>query len=136
MKKTRRGKIDISELNVPPEKHEYETAKYFANRGLDVVFIGPRYIKGMNNPDFKLAGKIWETKCPMGRSKRTFEDNLRKAAKQSRHVIIDLRRIDSALEKWCISKMKEQGDTLRIKTLLSITRDGRLLTIKGKFDSI
>jgi len=33
MKNIKKGKIDISELNVPPEKHEYETAKYFADRG-------------------------------------------------------------------------------------------------------
>lgn len=28
--KIKRGKIDISELNTPPEKHEYETAKYLS----------------------------------------------------------------------------------------------------------
>ena len=39
MKNDKIGKIDISELNVPPEKHEYETAKYFAKRGYDVEFI-------------------------------------------------------------------------------------------------
>ena len=72
MKKVRRGKIDISKLNVPPEKHEYETARYFADRGFDVIFIRSSNIKGMNSP----------------------------------------------------------------KTLLVITRDGRLLTIKGSFDII
>ena len=38
MKNIKKGKIDISALNVPPEKHEYGTAKYFADRGFDVVF--------------------------------------------------------------------------------------------------
>ena len=42
MKNNKIGKIDIAELNVPPEKHEYETAKYFAG-----VF---RTVKG---------GEIW-----------------------------------------------------------------------------
>ena len=25
------GKIDISQLNTPPEKHEFDTAKFFAD---------------------------------------------------------------------------------------------------------
>ena len=58
MKNGKKGRIDISALNVPPEKHEFETAKYFADRGFDVVFIGPHYIIGAKNPDFEIAGKI------------------------------------------------------------------------------
>lgn len=60
-KKMRRSKIDITELNVPSEKHEYETAKYFADRGLDVIFIKPGNIKGQNSPDFEMGGRRWET---------------------------------------------------------------------------
>ena len=33
------GTIDISQLNSPPEKAEFETAKYFANLGKNIVFI-------------------------------------------------------------------------------------------------
>ena len=40
------GKIDISVLNVPPEKHEFDTAKFFAKMGYDVEFIKPRHIRG------------------------------------------------------------------------------------------
>lgn len=40
-----KGKIDISNLDYPPEKHEFETAKYFANMGKDIVFLKPRKIK-------------------------------------------------------------------------------------------
>ena len=32
MKNNKVGRIDISELNTPPEKHEYETAKYLTMR--------------------------------------------------------------------------------------------------------
>ena len=38
------GKIDISALYYPPEKHEYETARYFAKLGFDIIFIKPRNI--------------------------------------------------------------------------------------------
>ena len=128
------GKVDISALNVPPEKHEYETAKYFANRGFDVTFIKPHYINGYHNPDFAMAGKIWETKSPQNGKERTFESSLRKAIKQSEHIIIDFRRSKPSEEKLYMSKILKQKGIPSIKTLLVITRDGNLLTIKGKFD--
>ena len=46
-----KGKIDISNLDYPPEKHEFETAKYFANMGKDIVFLKPSIIKGEHTPD-------------------------------------------------------------------------------------
>lgn len=136
MKNAKKGKIDISALNVPPEKHEYETAKYFADRGFDVVFLKPSNIKGMNSPDFEMAGKIWETKSPIGKSERTFNDDFRKAAKQSEHVIFDLRRLKRVSEDSCLNLLKRKIISRKIKTLLIITRDGRLLTLKGKFVKI
>ena len=33
------GRIDISKLSFPPERHEYETAKFFTRLGYDVIFI-------------------------------------------------------------------------------------------------
>lgn len=88
MKNTKIGKIDTTELNVPPEKHEYETAKYFANRGHNVKFIKPHYIQGLNNPDFEICGKAWETKSPTRFSNSTFEFNFKKAVKQFPHIIL------------------------------------------------
>ena len=136
MKKSKIGKIDISALNTPPEKHEYETARYFAKRGLGITFVAPRYIEGFNNPDFEMSGKIWETKSPTGNSKRTYEDNFRKAMKQSEHIIFDLRRLKATSERLCIKILKERRASPMVKTLLVITRDGRLLTLKGKFDKL
>ncbi len=134
MQKIRRGKIDISELNAPPEKHEYETAKYFADRGFDVKFIKPSNIKGTNSPDFKMIGKIWETKSPTGSSRRTFDDNFRKAVKQSENIIFDLRRLKIKSEMICLNLLKKKTISPKLKCLLVITRDGRLLTLKGGFD--
>ena len=93
MQNNRLGKIDISALNVPPEKHEYETAKYFAKRGLDVIFIKPSDIEGTNSPDFEMCGKLWETKSPVTYSNHSFENNLKTAIKQSENIIYDLRRL-------------------------------------------
>lgn len=130
------GKIDIAELNVPPEKHEYETAKYFAKRGYSVVFIKPSDTSGFNSPDFRMRGKIWETKSPIGNSLQTFVDNYKKAKKQSENIIFDLRRLNLKSEQICLKMLKGKAKSPSIKTLLVITRDGQLLTIRGKFDNI
>ena len=130
------GKIDISELNTPPEKHEYDTAKYFANRGFDIKFIAPHYIMGVKNADFLMCGKAWEMKSPTGSSMRTYEDNLRKAIKQSENIIFDLRRLNIVDEKKCVKILKKRLALPGIKELLVITKDGRLLTYKGNFGII
>ena len=64
------GQIDISELTIPPEKHELYTAKFFAQKGKDITFIRPSNIKGNYKADFVMDGKIWEVKSPIGKSKR------------------------------------------------------------------
>lgn len=136
MRRSKFGKIDYSELNSKPEVHELATAKYFSKMGFDVVFLRPSNIKGSNNPDFLLAGKVWETKSPIGKSRRTFEDDYRKAVKQSSNIIFDLRRKSQSEEKWCIEKLKNHSINSAIKTLVVITHDEKLLTLKGDFDII
>ena len=133
MIKNKIGKIDISELNVPPEKHEYETARYFAKRGFDVRFIGPHYNLGVKNADFVMDNKIWEVKSPIGSSERTYEDNLRKAIKQSENVIFDLRRLKYVDEIKCLRVLDRYKRLTGLKNLLIIKKDGRLLTEKGYF---
>ena len=50
------GKIDISSLNVPPDKDELETAKHFAEQGKDITFIKPSAIPNIKTPDFEMDG--------------------------------------------------------------------------------
>lgn len=136
MKKYKIGKIDTSALNVPPEKHEYETAKYLANLGFNVIFVKPSAIKGQHTPDFEICGKRWETKSPKVYSKSSFEDNLKKAIKQSEHIIFDLRRLNKNDEIIYKKELKKWSKSRKIKSLVAISRDGRVLTIKGIFDII
>ena len=136
MKEIRVGHIDISALNTPPEKHEYETAKYFARRYKDIVFIKPSSIKGQHTPDFLMCGKMWEIKCPLVYSKSSFEDIFRKATKQSCHIIFDLRRLRKSDVRIYVYNITKRSKSQKIKTLLVITSDGQLLTIKGRFDII
>jgi len=37
----KRGIVDISNLLIPPEKHELATANYFADLGNNITFICP-----------------------------------------------------------------------------------------------
>ena len=69
MKEKRIGIIDTSKLRVLPEKHEYETARYFADRGHDIEFIPPSNSPNMRTPDFKMDGVLWEVKCPTGKAR-------------------------------------------------------------------
>ena len=127
------GKIDISKLIFPPERHEYETAKFFTKLGHDVIFIRPSSIKGTKNPDFLMKNKKWETKSPIVFSKSSFEYNFSKAQKQSAHIIFDLRRLSMIDSRKYLKELTKWSATTKIKTLLVITKDGKLLDIKGRF---
>ena len=120
------GKIDISELKVPPEKHELDTARYFAEQGYDIEFIPPNNSPKMHTPDIKMRGLEWEIKCPSGKSARTIENNFRKAAKQSKYIIFDLRRC-SIPESKTLASLKKEFDDRHTKRLLVILKSGTLV---------
>lgn len=124
----KKGLIDISQLNTPPEKHEFETAKYFADREKKIVFIKPSAIPGVHTPDILMDGVEWEIKSPEGSSKRTIETNFRNAIKQSHYLIFDLRRI-KLNEKNCIAQLeKEFNSRPYLKRMYVIKKSGELLT--------
>ena len=128
------GKINISALNTPPEKHEYEAARYFAKRGKNVIFLRPSDIKKHHTPDFMMDGKMWELKSPIVYGRNSFEDNLRRAVRQSEHIIYDLRYLNMNDEQRYIRELNKWKAKKRIKTLLVIKKNGQLLTAKGVFD--
>ena len=102
-----KGKIDISNLDYPPERHEFETAKYFAEIGKNIAFLKPSSIKGVHTPDILMDGIEWEIKSPQGSSKRTIENNFRNAVAQSRYIIFDLRRI-KLHDNQCVAKLEKE----------------------------
>lgn len=134
MKKVQRGSIDTSALSAPPEPHEHRVAKYFSKYGFNIIFIKPSNIKGLKSPDFEMGGRIWEIKSPITYSDTSFEDNYRKAMKQSKHIIFDLRSLNSINETKYIKELTKWKDIGGVKTLMIISRNGKLFTIKGKFD--
>ena len=77
---------------------------------------------------------MWELKSPMVYGRNSFEDNLRRAVKQSEHIIYDLRFLSIDDEQKYIKELNKWMSKKRIKTLLIIKKNGQLLTIKGAFD--
>ena len=118
-------KTDIKDR---PKDHEMSAALILANYYFkaDVTFLRPESNK---TPDIEKDGKKWEIKSPMGSSKKTIENNLRMARKQSKHIVIDLRRIKMhkvraiARTNYFLSKQKQ------IKRVIVITKDQKIVDI-------
>ena len=123
----RRGKIDISQLKTLPERHELETADYLANLGYDIEFIAPRNSPNVHTPDIFMDGVSWEIKCPKGKSKRTIENNFRKAKQQAENIIFDLRRINIPEEKCMLELKRRLAQKRDVKRLLIIKKSGEIL---------
>ena len=123
------GIINISKLKIPPDKHELETARYFAELGYDIEFIPPNYTPKMHTPDIVMDGVAWEIKSPIGRGKRTIELSLRQAVKQSHNIIFDLRRANLP-ESACLTQLEKQFQLKSyIKRLYIIKRNGELIKL-------
>lgn len=121
------GIINISQLNTPPKKHELDTAKFFSALGKDVVFLKPSSIPNTHTPDILMDGVEWEMKCPQGSGKHTIEENFRKAVKQSKYIIFDL-RLTKIPEKQCIAQLEKEFNSRNyLKKLYVIKKNEELL---------
>lgn len=80
-----------TDLKDRPKDHELSAALILADYfKSDVTFLRPQIDK---TPDIEIDGIKWEIKSPKGDGKKTIENNLRTARKQSLNIVIDLRRI-------------------------------------------
>ena len=121
----KRGIVDISNLLIPPEKHELATANYFANLGNNITFIRPSNVPDNHRPDFEMNGIEWEVKSPSGNSRRSIAKRYAEASRQSHNIIFDLRR--SLLpDKICISQLEKLYEQKHTKRLLIITKANEL----------
>ena len=109
-----------------PEQHEIEIAKILNKYGKNVEFLIPVEAKYARTPDIKMDGLLWEIKSPKGSSSRTIENNLRCALRQSKNIIIDLRRIKID-ETRAISQIKKQFDQSKsIKNIVIIKKNSKI----------
>jgi hypothetical protein len=118
------GKI-IVPVGVFPEKHELETASYFAALGKDVEFQLPVRTKGIRTPDIKLNSQLWEIKCPFGKGRNTIKTCIERASRQSCNIIIDLRHTPLKTEA-CLRVLRQEfGLRTSIRRLTIITKADR-----------
>lgn len=118
--KKREGKIIPHGISL--EKHEMDTILVFTEMGYDVELIRPSCTPNSKRPDFLMGGQAWEAKSPQGNSKSTLEHIFKKAARQSKNVIIDLRRtkIDDAAALNQLERL--WNNSKRIKYLKIVTK--------------
>lgn len=93
----------------------------------DLVFLRPGNRK---TPDLEAGDIKWELKSPTGNGKRTMDNNLRGARKQSNHIVIDLRRCKMHQTK-ALSRIKhylKQGNH-GIKKLKVIEKSKKVVDI-------
>jgi hypothetical protein len=113
-----------------PNDHEIKAALIAANGYFksDVLFLRPgRY----STPDIDVNGRKWEIKSPLGNGKKTIENNLRSARKQSENLIIDFGRMKLHQTK-AIRNIKfylEKSPRKFTKVIL-ITKSKKIIEIK------
>ncbi len=75
-----------------PQDHEMKAALIIANEYFksDIIFLRQ---STYSTPDIDVNGEKWEIKSPLGQGKKTIENNLRAARKQSRNLIVDFSRM-------------------------------------------
>lgn len=109
-----------TDLKDRPKDHELSAALILAGYfKSDVIFLRPQVDK---TPDIEIDGTKWEIKSPKGNGKKTIENNFRTARKQSRNIVIDLRRI----------KMHQSKATARINFFLSTSHRFKRVLIISK----
>lgn len=120
-------RVIISDKITPPPSIQEISAAQIIMKFLqtNVYFVQRSPLK---TADLKINGAYWEIKSPIGGSKRTIQNNLREASRQSSNVIIDLRRCKmpttSALAR--IRYILRQNHS--IKKLIAILRDEKSLS--------
>jgi len=116
-------------LGLNLEDHEILTGKFLAKHGEDVEFLMPSRRRNSRNPDLLLRGQRWEVKSPIGNSKTTISNALKRAVKQSSYIILDSRRTKLSDEVILTEVRRNIQLTRSMKKVLVITKSGSLVEI-------
>lgn len=124
-----------SGLKPKPESHELLAAQIVAEfYQCEVLFLRRKINK---TPDLKINREAWELKSPKGSSKRTIDNILRTASKQSSNIMIYLGRCKMS-ERSVISKVNHYLDfnPHRVRKIRIITKRRTVVDIYPKIDKI
>lgn len=114
------GKVIIQE-GALIQPHELKVGELLARTGSDVTFLAVGVEK---SPDIMFRGKKWEIKSPKGSKRRTIENNIRVALKQSSNIILDLSRI-KVEEGSCLRYARDRKDRLGKKYSFMVIRKNK-----------
>jgi hypothetical protein len=125
---TKYNVIVTTDIVDAPRDHELSAALILAYHfKTDVIFLRPERKK---TPDIEVNGTKWEIKSPIGNGKKTIDNNMRAAHKQSRNVVLDLRRTKLHQNK-TIARINYYLSTgpHKIKHLKIITKTQKIIDI-------
>ena len=109
------------------EKHEYKTILLFTEMGIDVELIPKSERKGIHAPDIMMDGLKWEIKSPKGNGKYLMQNTIQRAVKQSKNVVVDLRRAKRSQER-CLRELRKEFDCSRsLQRLKVVTKTCKVL---------
>ncbi|MDR2600034.1 MAG: hypothetical protein LBC73_07135 [Oscillospiraceae bacterium] len=114
----------------PPEPHEIDIAYILASHYQTTVkFIVPVDDYKRKSADIMMLGVEWEIKSPTGDSKSTIRNQFRRASKQSKNIIIDIRRTNlryKSIEKEVLFQIKERP---YLKKVIIVDRSEKVLEV-------
>lgn len=110
-----------------PEAHELETADIFTGLGKNVEFLYPIDADRVKTPDVIIDGITWEMKSPTGSGRWTIDNQFKRAKRQSKHLIIDMRRMKIA-EEVAVKEIERIFSTKRtVKRVMLVTKSGAVI---------
>ncbi len=121
------GKKTLMGKGISLQEHEHATIKVLLLAGYNIQLIPPVQGKGIKTPDLTIDGVPWEMKAPMGNGKRTVQNTLIRAGKQSENIIIDLRRSKMQENQAIRDFEKEFFATKKLKHMKIITKKEEIL---------
>ena len=120
------GKLKIDGVTLQP--HEVATLDFLVSAGKTVKLVPTTF--HYKTADIRMDGRVWEIKSPKSAGKYTIEHAIEAASKQSESVILDLRRSKMPEQKALAKIERELKFRSKLKRLLVITKDERLLDKK------
>ena len=115
----------------PPDSFEFDVAMTLAcHYQTTVEFIIPVDDYKRKNADISMLGVEWEIKCPTGNSRSTIGNQLRWAAKQASHIVIDTRHTKLQYEGIEKRVQNEVSRKSTIKKAILINKSGKIVEIQ------
>lgn len=122
--KNKRGEFKKNGLELEP--HEEASAKFLTFYGFTSEVIKPVNTPKMHNPDFFMAGAIWELKSPTTSNLKTIKKRMHYASEQASRLIIDLRGVRKDYRKVEKDVIRRFCDKPAFRKMILITKDSRV----------